>query len=326
MIFNMNAGQGKKRPILDDAYPQDCVVVAGEMASFTVMIAQDGKPAEYTYQWYVNGEAAEDGIGRNYLRSTASDGGVCSVYCVVTSPAGTVTSRVAKLTILRNLTVNTNPGATVTAVAGAETVSATADGTGIATLPLADGVWTVTATDGVYTKSSRVTISADSESHTLKLILVQYLYNRGDLCSEESGGWNSVFQSKTIGNSYTSNAQRAVNSDNIYTYHYRKADDYGNWAFYFTGKEIDFSGFKTLYIVANGDSKFCGVGVSSTADTSGKIATTATKDGLDTYQLDISAISSGYVFFGTSSTLVFDGSAGANGSSGTMYTYEIYLT
>lgn len=205
-------------------------------------------------------------------------------------------------------------------------IAPTTSGNYTFTVPNA-GTWTVTATDGEKTMSKEVAIATDGESQTLELVYILYLYNRGALCSEESGGWNSVFQSKTLGGElYNTWAKRAINTDNIYTAHRRSSDDYDNWAFYFTGKEIDFSGFKTLSIVANGNSKYCGVGVSSTADTSGKIATTATKDGLNTYQLDISTISSGYVFFGTASNLVFDGSSGANGSSGTMYTYEIYLT
>lgn len=189
------------------------------------------------------------------------------------------------------------------------------------------GTWMVTATDGEKTKSEDVVITTDGESKTLILAYILYLYNRGDLCEEESGGWNSVFQSKTLGGElYDTWAKKAINTDNIYTAYKRSADDYGNWSLYFTGVKIDFAGYTTLNIVANGNTKNCGIGVSSSADTSGRIATTAAKYGLNTYQLDISSISSGYVFFGVASTITFDGTSGSNSSSGVMYTYEIYLT
>ena len=56
MIFNLMNGM-MKTPILDSAYPADASILNGESATFQVIITEDGMPAAYTYQWYVDGEA-----------------------------------------------------------------------------------------------------------------------------------------------------------------------------------------------------------------------------------------------------------------------------
>lgn len=160
MIFNMNAGEGKKVPVLKDAYPQNITVTAGDNATFVVLVEEEGKPAGYTYTWYVNGSVVEGAKSQNYIRDTSEDKGVLTVYCEVTNKAGTVTSRTASLTLRHNITVNTNPGATVAATSGSDTVSATADSSGEATLNLKDGNWTITATSGGATASAEVTVDS----------------------------------------------------------------------------------------------------------------------------------------------------------------------
>lgn len=319
-----NSGDGRKLPVLNESYPENITVTAGGYATFTVLLEEEGKPADYTYTWYVNGSVVEGAKSQNYIRDTSEDKGVLTVYCEVTNKAGTVTSRVASLTIQHNLTVCSNAGATVTATKDEETVSGTCDASGSVTLALTDGTWRISATDGEYTKFSEV--SMDGEDETVDLTLILYLYNRGDMCGEASGGWNSVFQSKQVGNSLNSWAAREINGDNIHTSFHRVTDDYHNYSLYFTGKEIDLSGFTKLNIVAKSSTKFSGIGVSSTTDREGLIAGICVNGGEKTYQLDINSIDSGYVYFGSDSSYVFDGSSAPNGCDGDMYTYEIYVT
>jgi hypothetical protein len=93
MIFNIGSGSSNKLPVLDTSYPLDENVDVGEIASFEVKIAEPGKPAEYTYQWYYDGSAVEGATGITYSR--VAEVGEHSVYCMVTTKAGAVKSRVA---------------------------------------------------------------------------------------------------------------------------------------------------------------------------------------------------------------------------------------
>lgn len=99
MIFNMNSGgEAKRCPVLAAAYPADASVFVGTAATFTVAIAQEGKPNAYTYQWYVNGAAVSGAVGPTYTRTNGAVGSF-TVHCAVTNKAGTVTSRGAVLTV-----------------------------------------------------------------------------------------------------------------------------------------------------------------------------------------------------------------------------------
>lgn len=89
-------------PVLNASYPQDKTVNAssGGTATFSVQISEHGKPAEYTYQWYVNGSAVNGATSTNYTRSTTSSNvGTFTIYCKVTNKAGSVNSRAATLTV-----------------------------------------------------------------------------------------------------------------------------------------------------------------------------------------------------------------------------------
>lgn len=94
-------GQVYQLPVLNSSYPKDATVVAAASgsATFTVQISQPGTPAEYTYQWYKNGSAISGATGASVTVSGLTAAASHTVYCVVTSKAGSVTSRVATLTV-----------------------------------------------------------------------------------------------------------------------------------------------------------------------------------------------------------------------------------
>lgn len=94
-------GQVYQLPVLNSSYPQNATVVAAASgsATFTVQISQPGTPAEYTYQWYKNGSAISGATGDSVTLSGLTSAASHTVYCVVTNKAGSVTSRVATLTV-----------------------------------------------------------------------------------------------------------------------------------------------------------------------------------------------------------------------------------
>lgn len=88
-------------PILDAEYPQDVDVFASETGnvSFSVAITEHGRPEQYAYQWYLNGEAVVGAINSNYTLYDLTEIGMKTVYCVITHKAGSITSRAATVTI-----------------------------------------------------------------------------------------------------------------------------------------------------------------------------------------------------------------------------------
>jgi hypothetical protein len=101
-ISRRGGGEAYMLPILDTNYPQDVSVMAkpNGVASFSIAISEHGKPTNYTYQWYVNGKAVSGAINANFTKhATADDIGTYTVYCDITSKAGTISSRIATLTV-----------------------------------------------------------------------------------------------------------------------------------------------------------------------------------------------------------------------------------
>lgn len=91
----------KKVATLNSSYPQDVsqMASASGSATFKVVISADGEPASYTYQWYKNSAAVSGANGATYTISGLTSAATYSIYCTVKNDAGTVTSRVATLTV-----------------------------------------------------------------------------------------------------------------------------------------------------------------------------------------------------------------------------------
>ena len=99
-IITRRGGDKPTLPVLNENYPQDKSIsfIQGNngTTSFNIVIQEDGKPAEYTYQWYLDGSAVSGATSDSYTWSgTAS--GTHYIYCTATNKAGTVTSRTATL-------------------------------------------------------------------------------------------------------------------------------------------------------------------------------------------------------------------------------------
>lgn len=94
-------GQAYKLPVLSENYPQDVTIVASAngSAAFSVQITEPGNPAEYTYKWYLSGNVISWATGSSVTISGLTAAQTATVYCEVTNKAGTVTSRVATLTV-----------------------------------------------------------------------------------------------------------------------------------------------------------------------------------------------------------------------------------
>lgn len=109
MLFDMtaNSNSGRKLMVLDPEYPKDVSVFAinGQtaIASFEAKISEHGKPAEYTYQWYVNGTPVEGATSVIYTREVSESSNSEKVYCAVTNKKGTLHTRVADLSVFRVL-------------------------------------------------------------------------------------------------------------------------------------------------------------------------------------------------------------------------------
>lgn len=100
MIFNLG-GAAFKPPVLNPNYPENVTVIEGLTASatFDIVIQEQGEPAEYTYQWFVNGVAVEGANGPSYTKSGLTSQATYTVYCEVANEVGVVTSRIATLTV-----------------------------------------------------------------------------------------------------------------------------------------------------------------------------------------------------------------------------------
>lgn len=94
-------GETYKLPVLNPDYPQDVTVTesADGSAIFTIKISEPGSPAEYAYQWYVNGEAVDGATNAACTIYGLTSTKVYVVYCEVTNKAGVIASRAASLIV-----------------------------------------------------------------------------------------------------------------------------------------------------------------------------------------------------------------------------------
>lgn len=264
MIFNMITGR-LKTPVLSTSYPANATVNAGTSAAFHVEISEDGIPQEYTYQWYVNGTAVSGATSASYTRDTASDKGVYSVYCVVTNKAGSVTSRTASLTVRKTPVLSSSYPANATVVKNTAVTCKVSISTagypttytyqwyknGSAVSGATSSTYTFTPTAaGTTTLYCKVTNAAGTVTSRTATITAtdMYLYNAGDECTANSGGW-SAKAIKASGDYATPKAPTVTKGTSSMTV---ALDGYDGETYYagcvMTGKAIDLTNFTTLKI------------------------------------------------------------------------------
>ena len=208
-LFDLTANNNyRKIMVLDSKYPENVTVKQGTDAVFSAVIAEDGRPTEYTYQWYVNGSAVSGATNAIYTRKTTSDKGVYSVYCEITNKAGTVKTRTATLTVNKVPTLNSTLPADATINVGeSKTIEVSIATHGYPQTYTyqwyKNGSKISGATSNKYTfvpaevgnvsfycevKNSAGTVK--SRTATFKQIL--YLYKAGNECTANTGGWIST--------------------------------------------------------------------------------------------------------------------------------------
>jgi len=108
-LISRRGGELYELPVLDGNYPADTSVMesASGKATFSVVVATPGRPAVYSYQWYVNGSQVSGATASTYEKTGLTAAATYNVYCEVTNKAGKVTSRVAKLTVASSKPVYT---------------------------------------------------------------------------------------------------------------------------------------------------------------------------------------------------------------------------
>lgn len=106
-------GESYELPVLSASLPADVSLVeaAGASASFSIQIQTPGRPAEYAFQWYLDGAAIPGATGLSCTVGGLSSAGSHTVHCRVTSKAGSVSSRAAALTVLSAVPSYTYTGA-----------------------------------------------------------------------------------------------------------------------------------------------------------------------------------------------------------------------
>lgn len=100
-------------------------------------------------------------------------------------------------------------GSVCTCSNGTKTLKAR-DTSGKALFNVPVGEWTVTATDGNNTKSAAVSITQEGQCESVTLSYKLYLYNKGDECTDITGGWGGTNPS-----TYFRTGTVTKNADNI---------------------------------------------------------------------------------------------------------------
>lgn len=199
-IANIKIGDDYKLPTLNENYPEDVTttVISGSTtsATFITAISEPGNPAEYTYQWYVDGVAVEGATSSTYVMNDLFETTIYTVYCEVTNKKGTVTSRSATLEVVQIYTPILNASYPLNAnVAKNESVTSTViineDGApasytyqwyknGIAIQGATNSSYIFTPTDyGATTLYCKVTNSAGTVTSRTATINANYLFKAG---------------------------------------------------------------------------------------------------------------------------------------------------
>lgn len=88
------------KPTLNSSYPADfSAMTSNGSTTFKVEFANHGNPANYTYQWYWDGEPLSWAKGPTFNVSLSHGVTTFTIYCEVTNAAGTVRSRTATLVL-----------------------------------------------------------------------------------------------------------------------------------------------------------------------------------------------------------------------------------
>lgn len=96
------------------------------------------------------------------------------------------------------------------------------------------GEWTVTATNGERTKSETVSITAEGQFETVKLVYELMLYDAGNEYTDVTGGWSG----------YTSKTKTTMSLSSYYPHVYGTCETVTAK----TANAIDYSDYKTLHI------------------------------------------------------------------------------
>lgn len=221
MVFDMTAStNSRKLMLINPEFPKDVTttVIRGQTASatFEAKILEHGRPAEYTYQWFVDGVAVEGATDFSFTKDDLTDSATYSVYCEVSNKKGTVATRVATLDVTQLYTPTLDPNypQNITiAIHNSITckVAFTEEGNpaectyqwykdGSAISGATKSSYTFTPTDAATIKLyCEVTNSVGIVRSRTATVNVTYLYlfNSGDQCTDITGGWTADSTSKT---------------------------------------------------------------------------------------------------------------------------------
>lgn len=181
MIFNMVGGGGGSGATL----------VVSSPANVSVTVSKDDK--SYTKNSGSLGSATFKGLATGTWTVTISGNGQTATKTIEITADYAITIAFFSATI--NITYPANSTCVVTNSGGQTVASDTNTGTSTKTWTAtvnATGTYTVTATatDGSgKSKSTTVSITAENQTVSVTLSFAYYVYNYGDLCTENSGGW-----------------------------------------------------------------------------------------------------------------------------------------